>query len=187
MLPVYAAIIAAALAVASALFTVTRQQQAATLKERQQVYAGIMGKKHLRNQLVVSRFEALIFSDYHERRWRLAGAPADSFDFQEAQRWMHKSEDLALEIGRTNQSLFESIGLARATFTSSPQLTDLTEKIYRFGTPRIAPPPEQQDQQSLEQWKTEAVKQLQAWVEREYAQPTDALLTYLQQNMRTKL
>ncbi len=137
MLPVYAAIVAGALAIASAVFTVNRQQQAATLKERQQIYGAVMGKKLLRNQLVVSRFEALIFSDYHEYRWRLAGTPAESFDFQEAQRWMHKSEDLALEIGRTNQSLFESIGLARATFAPSARLSELTESVYRFPTPLI--------------------------------------------------
>ncbi len=132
MMPVYAAIIAAALAVGSAVYSATRQQQAATLKDRQQAYAAIMGEKHLRNQLFVSRFEARIFSDYHERRWQLAGTPDNSFDFQEAQRWEHKSEDFAFEIARTNKALFESIGLARKSFAPTTELTELTERIYRF-------------------------------------------------------
>ena len=170
MMPVYAAILAAALAVASAVYTLTPQQQAATLKERQQAYAAIMGKKHLRNQLFVSRFEAQIFSDYHERRWHLAGTPPNAIDFQEAQRWMHKSEDLALEIARSNQSMFESVGVAQTSFASSTQLAELTERIYRVKTPLIPPPIDRNDEQSLQHWNAEAVKQLQALVEREYAQ-----------------
>ena len=186
MMPVYTAIVVAALAAASAVYTLTRQQQAATLKDRQQAYAAIMGKKHLRNQVFVSRFEALIFSDYHERRWKLAGCPEKSLDLEETQRWMHKSEDLALEIARTNQSLFESIGLARATFAPSVELTNLTERIYRFKTPVIAPPPENADQAALAAWSTQAVKEIQQLVEDEYGKPVDALLDYLQQHMRTK-
>jgi hypothetical protein len=91
-----------------------------------------MGKKQLRRQLFLSRFEAMIFSDYHERRWKLAGSPEKSMDLEEAQRWMHKSENLALDIARTNQALFESVGLARPTFTQSAELTHLTERIYHF-------------------------------------------------------
>ena len=187
MMPVYAAIVAAALAIASAAYTLNRQQSAATLKDRQQTYAAIMGRKHLRSQILVSRFEALVFSDFHERRWRLAGTPADSFDFQEAQRWMHRSEDLVLEFARTNQALFESLAAARTAFPPSPELTQLTEALYHFGTPVIAPAPPDADNQALEQWKTQAVKQLQALVDKSYSAPTDALLKHLEANMQSKL
>lgn len=186
MMPVYAAIVAAAIAIASAVFTVVSQQRMSVLKERQQTYAAIMGARHLRNQLVVSRFEALIFSDYHERRWQLAGSPNDSFDFREAQRWMHRSEELVLEIARANQALFKELGVARTAFSPSPELNELIERLYRFSTPAISFPTGQKGQ-DLEEWKKQAVTQLQALVEKEYGAPTDALLQYLNANMRTGL
>ena len=61
--------------------------------------------KFITTRLSVSRFEAWIFSDYHEARWKLAGDPTGSLDLQEAQRWMGKSEDLALEIAKNNSRI----------------------------------------------------------------------------------
>jgi arsenate reductase-like glutaredoxin family protein len=114
-----------------------------------------MGNKQLRRQLFVSRFEAMIFSDYHERRCKLARSPERSMDLEEAQRWMHKSENLALDIARTNQALFESVGLARPTFTQSAELTHLTERIFYFKTPIISPPSDKADQNGLNGRKTQ--------------------------------
>jgi len=59
------------------------------------VFARLMGRKITTEQLYVSRYEAFMFSDYNEERWRRSGSPKDSLDLQEAQRWMHRSEDLA--------------------------------------------------------------------------------------------
>ncbi|MDO8690027.1 MAG: hypothetical protein Q7R39_08470, partial [Dehalococcoidia bacterium] len=116
-------------------------------QKRQQAYPEIMGRKFLLMQLYVSRFEARIFSDYHEQRWR--NSP-DSLDLSEAQRWMHKSEDLALEIAKTNQSLFESIGLVKASFRRDDELDTLTQHIYHFRTPTIIEPPGSQNAQGLD-------------------------------------
>ncbi len=120
--PLYAALIALLGVVLGAYLTARysfqNQLRLATYQARQQSYAAIMGKKFLLAQLYVSRFEALVHSDYHERLWQLAGSPAASLDLEEAKRWMHKSEDLAIDVARTNQSLFESIGLARASLSS---------------------------------------------------------------------
>ena len=43
-----------------------------------------MGRKFTTTQLYVSKYEALLYSDYHEARWKLAGAPKESLDLQEA-------------------------------------------------------------------------------------------------------
>lgn len=131
------------------------------------------------SQLYVSRFEAWIYSDYHEARWKLAGAPKDSIDLQEAQRWMHKSEDLALEIAKNNQSLFQTLGLIRTSFRRTPTLDSLTEKLYRFKVPEITKRPFDLDANQLEAWKVNAVKQLQELVEREYSKPIDELTAFL--------
>ena len=155
------------------------QLKITSFQKRQQGYAEIMGVRFLLPQLYVSRFEARIFSDYHEQLWHLRGAPRDSFDFQETQRWMHKSEDLALEIAKTNKELFESVGLVRGSFKQSAELDALTERVYHFRTPAIGDPPQTNSAADLETWKTTGVAQLQRLVEQEYAEPIDQLLEYL--------
>ena len=155
------------------------QLEATERQKRQQAYSEVLGRKAVMSQLYVSRFEAWIYSDYHEARWKLAGAPKDSIDLQEAQRWMHKSEDLALEIAKNNQSLFETLGLIRTSFRRTPTLDSLTEKLYRFKVPEITKRPFDLDANQLEVWKVNAVKQLQELVEREYSKPIDELAAYL--------
>ena len=59
------------------------QIKLADRKQKQQSYGNLMGCNHYFSQLVVSRFEAYIFSDYHEERWRISGAPEDSLDLIE--------------------------------------------------------------------------------------------------------
>ncbi len=191
LLPIYVALIAGLFALAggvvgsftTAHFALRNQLRFVSLQNRQRAYAEIMGKRVLLMQLFVSRFEAYIYSDFHEQLWRLAGHPKESLDFDEAKKWMHKSEDLALEIARTKQSLFESIGIARAAFPQSQELDQLTENIYHFKSPKIAASPKSEDQSLLVKWKEEAVGQLQVLVEREYGAPLETLLRLLSQNM----
>jgi len=155
------------------------QFRLATLQSRQQSYAAIMGKKFLITQLYVSRFEALAYSDYHESLWYLAGAPKESLDLEEARRWMRKSEDFAIDIAKANQSLIESVGTARATYPSTAELEELTERVYHFKIPIISPPPQGADRTALDSWKAQVIPALQQVVEREYAEPINALLKCL--------
>ena len=55
-----------------------------------------MGLKIPLIQNYVSRFEASVFSDYHEYCWKMFGCPLDSFDVDETKRPMKRSEDLVL-------------------------------------------------------------------------------------------
>jgi len=148
-------------------------------QKRQQVFSQLMGRKFITTQLYVSRFEAYIFAEYHERRWKLGGAQKDSLDLQETFRWMHKSEDLGLEIARNNQSLFETIGLIRTLFPDTQKLNELVSRIYHFKMLAIIPPGEGMGLDQLNKWKIKGVKDLQDLVEREYAKPIDELLTHL--------
>lgn len=148
-------------------------------QKRQQVFSQLTGRKFVTSQLYVSRFEAQIYSDYHEAKWKQVGHPKDSIDLEEAQRWMHKSEDLALEIAKSNQSLFETIGLIRILFPKSPKLDELIGHLYHFKTPKILGEPLKMDGEQLEEWKIKAVKDLQALVETEYSKPIEDLLEYL--------
>jgi len=188
MMPLYTALIAL-LGVTlgsflTARFSFKNQFRLATYQSRQRSYAELMGKKFLLQQLYVSRFEALIFSDYHERRWNLSGDPPTSLDLDEAKRWMHKSEDFAIDIARTNQTLFESVGLARASFPPNDELERPSDHVYRFGTPTITQAAPGADAAALAAWKVKAVSDLQALVKREYSEPIDTLLVYLRKHMQ---
>src|SRR4051794_39862966 len=72
-------------------FQMSAQNKAQKVEEQRKVFARIIGRKLVTQQLAVSRLEARIFSDYHEEVWKRAGSPKDSLDLSEAQRWMHKS------------------------------------------------------------------------------------------------
>ena len=143
------------------------------------VYSRLMGRRFVTKQLYVSRYEALIFSDYHEARWKLAGSPKESVDLQEAQRWMHRSEDLVFEIVKSNQALFEDLGTVRATFPNTTQLQQLVDPLWQLKALKTNAPPKDLDSEGLVKWRDEAVRQLQALVDSEYGKPIDDLLSYL--------
>ncbi len=155
------------------------QERLHTLKNQQKSFGELMGLKFLLAQLYVSRFEALIYSDYHEAKWKLSGHPKESIDFKEAQRWMYKSEDLAIEIGRTNNQLFSSLGLISTVFPKSKELSSLINSIYSFRIPKINVNAKDLKLHDLEEWKTKAVIGVQKVIDSEIAQPIDKLLNYL--------
>lgn len=163
------------------------QRRIAIYEMREQSYAELMGGKILLQQLYVSRFEALIFSDYHERRWHLRGDPDSSLDLDEAKRWMRKSEDFSIEIARTYQSLLESVGTARVAFPRSDELDRLSDAVYRFKTPKVKPAPPDSDDEELKAWKVDAVHDLQDFVKREYGEPIDGLLEYMRNHLQDPL
>jgi hypothetical protein len=101
-------------------FQMSSQFHLQKVEAQRAVFARLMGRKIITTQLYVSRYEALIFSDYHEERWKRAGAPKDSLDLQESLRWMHRSEDLVSEVVKNDQALFEDIATVRALFPEYP-------------------------------------------------------------------
>ena len=164
-------------------FQFSSQVQLQKIQGQRQVFARLMGRKFATKQLYVSRYEALIFSDFHETRWKRSGSPKDSLDLQEAQRWMRRSEDLVFEIVKNKQALFEDLGTVRALFPDVMQLRKLVERIYGFKALKTSQPPRDASVQELERWKDESVRQLQAVVDREYGGAIDELLNYLSQQL----
>ena len=146
----------------------------------QEAYSKLMGEKAVLTQLLVSRFEAHINSDMHEARWKLAGEPKDSFDLQEAQRWMHKSEDLAIEVAKSRRSLYETLGLIRSYFPNSERLKELTHRIFHTKGIEIKVRPFGLNAEQAEAWAVKAVKDTQNIVDSEYSKPIDELVTYLE-------
>lgn len=170
----------------SAQFQTENQISIQRLQNARDVYSRIMGREFVTKQLYVSRYEALIFSDYHEARWKLTGSPKDSLDVQEAKRWMHRSEDLVFEIVKNNQALFEDLGIVRATFADTTQLRGLVDRLLQFKALKTSVPPKGANIEELRLWKEESVRQLQAVVDSDYGRPFDDLLDYLLKQLPIK-
>ena len=164
-------------------FQFSSQAQLQKIQGERQVFARLMGRKFATKQLYFARYEAMIFSDYHEKRWKGSGSPKDSLDFQEAQRWMRRSEDLVFEIVKNNQALFEDLGSVRALFPDVIQLRKLVDTIYTLKGLKTSQPPSDASAEELEHWKVKSVRQLQALVDREYGRAIDELLNYLSQQL----
>jgi hypothetical protein len=180
-------VLGAILAIGASYFT-TKFQMSSQLhlqkvEEQRRVFARLMGRKFTTEQLYVSRYEARIFSDYHEERWKRAGAPKDSLDLQESKRWMHRSEDLVLEIVKNNQALFEDLATVRALFPDTPRLRELCDHVYAIHSLWTGEPPHDGSIEKLDQWKVEADRQLQEVAVREYGKPIDELVAFLLQQL----
>jgi hypothetical protein len=180
-------ILGAILAIGASYFT-TKFQMSSQLhlqkvEEQRRIFARLMGRKFTTKQLYVSRYEARIFSDYHEERWKRVGAPKDSLDLQESQRWMHRSEDLVFEIVKNNQALFEDLATVRALFPDTPRLRELCDNVYNFHGLWTSEPPHDVPPEKLIEWKEDAVRQLQTVADREYGKPIDELVAFLIQQL----
>jgi hypothetical protein len=60
----------------------------------------------------------------------------------------------------------------------------LSEAIYHFKSPKIAPPSQPNDPAAVAAWKGQAVADLQVLVEKEYGAPLEDLLKLLVKNLR---
>ena len=148
-------------------------------QNRQKAYADLMGQKAMLRQLYVSRVESTILGNYYQARWKLEGYQKESLYLQESINNLRRGEMLTIEVAKTNQKIFETIGLIRTAFPNTPKLNELTEKIYRFHPPKVLGDTSEMDLNELKVWKNESVKNLQDFVEREYSGPIDELLEYM--------
>ena len=159
------------------------QTKLADRKLKQQSYGNLMGYKQYLSQLYVSRFEAYIFSDYHEKRVLLLGENENSHEFNEAKRWMLKSEELVLDISKLQEKVFSTLGVINAVYKNTDELSSLVNNVYKFKRPKISSIPNNIDLQGLETWKTQTVIKVQELVQQEISDPIDKLLTHLSKHV----
>ena len=109
------------------------QLQLTGKQKRLQAYSELMGRKVVMMELFVSRLSAATYKDYHERVWHLTKDSAEGiFHLEEARRELRRTEDLATEIGKSYQNLFETLGLVRSYFPYSPRLKELINQLSQF-------------------------------------------------------
>jgi hypothetical protein len=177
-------LIAGLFAIAGSYFATTFQTSAQHKEQKEEdqrkVFARLMGKKLVTEQLHVSQLEARVFSDYNEELWRRAGFPKDALDLQEAERWMHRGEDLVFELAKNTQALFEDLGTVEALFPDTPRLRELCAPIYKFRSLTLkSPVPHDGPVEKVTQWKDQAEREIQSLAESEYGKPIDQLVAYL--------
>lgn len=152
---------------------------------QEKTYARLSGLRIVLRQALVSRFEALIFSDYHEYKWRNFGG--SGLDLEEAKRWMQKSEDYVDTVTSILRDIFECIADIHIAYSTTVESSNLIERIYNYKTPTIKSPVRGEVPVStldhLENWKKNAVSQLQDLVENECSAPLARLLTELQKQL----
>jgi len=135
------------------------------------------GLRIWRQQLCISRFEAFLFSDYHEFRFELTNNPLDT---DEAGRWMRKSEDLTLDLAKANQQFLEKLGYVSLIFDESDELNSIIEENRKFKNPIIkASRPDDMTLDKLELWKKKYFLEAKKIIDQEYGDKVERLLKKL--------
>lgn len=144
-----------------------------------------MGLKMPISQLYVSRFEAIIYSNYHEKIFAVNNDKQSS-DYSECKRWMQKSEDLVLEISQKQEQLFKTIGLISAIFPESDKFSALVEKIYHYKTPQIKDftDTDTSNSDTLKKIKELCIERLKKLVKDEIETPIEKLLKYIKNHIK---
>ena len=150
-------------------------------KEKIRVYGRLMALRIRLRQVIVSRYEAYICSDYHEALWKTRGASRESIDLEESRRWMTKAEEYVVDITKTLEDLFELYGSISILFDRDTEILKLLDKLYHY--PTIIPPiyPATIPENELSDWKKEAIRQVQELAEKAYGEPLDLLVKALWQ------
>lgn len=147
------------------LFSHRFQKQRDRETQIRTVYARLHGLKQNLKQLYISRFEAYIYFDAHEAKWRNSNYTS-VLDFSEATRWMQKSESLVFEIVKMEQALAESCGILLSFFRHNNEIVTKLKNLLSHSVPNI------QNQsimnwnsEKIDNWKEAAVVQLRTKVD----------------------
>lgn len=153
---------------------------------RESSYERLQGLRNSLLQGYVSRFEALILSDYHEYKYRNLGA--QQLDFEEAKRWLGKSETYVETLTDMESNLAECLADIRTAYKKTSGIAKLTEQISHHKIPEIKSPLRGEvavkTVGELEAWKEKAVKDLHQLVETEIGRPSGRLAAELENQVR---
>jgi hypothetical protein len=149
-------------------------------QKRQQAYSELMAKKAILTQLITSYLVANTYFQHQEGRWWLAqGTPDESIHLEEARKWMNEAGELILEIAKSRQSFYETLGLIRSYFPYSPQLKELTYKIYHYKIFEVKQRPYNMDAEQLQKWRDKTINEIQE-INDELNNLIDNLVRYLE-------
>jgi len=159
------------------------QLKTTTWEKRQQAYPEIMGLRFLRVEQLYQSYQAKFFRGFNTWKWHKS-EDKDPLEQSRAEHCRQKHEDLLLEVARTNERLFKSIGLAKGSFLHSTELDSLIAPIYQFSNPDIPLPlPQTADVKNMNTWTDTAKQNLQNFIFEKHVKPINALLNYLKAHM----
>jgi len=87
------------------------------------------------------------------------------------------------EFTKALKDLFEIIGLIRVLFPLTPELNELTERIYAFQSLEIGGDPFKMNLNELEEWKAKVMKSAHDITRTEFGKPIEDLLECLSKEM----
>lgn len=163
------------------------QLKTTTWEKRQQAYSEIMGLRFLQVETVHQAYQAKILQSRDLWRWAKSEFK-DSSHLSEADRYMIRHENLILEVARTNERLFKSIGLAKGTFPISTELDSKVDLIYRhpiFEIPNLLP--QTANTKEIITWTDSAKQDLQKFLFEKLVMPIDGLLKYLKEHIEDEI
>jgi hypothetical protein len=140
-------------------------------------YSDLMGNKAILRQQFVSYMVARINFDYHNRIWVISGSPGASVNLDEAKIALRKCENLALEILKTQQKIYEDFATFRLAFPRNPEILSQIDLIYKSNAPDVTGGDTLDSLVELDQWQKSARAQVGPFVQREYSEPVDKLLS----------
>ena len=149
-------------------------------QKRLQAYSELMGRGAVLSQLITSNLVANTHFQHQVGLWWLAGeSTRASLHLEEARKWMHEAGETTVEIIKSRQSLYETLGLIRSYFPYSPTLKELTHKIYRYKMFEINERPHNMDAEQLENWKNKTINEIREATD-ELDKLIDELVIYLE-------
>jgi len=146
-------------------------------QSRRRAYAEIQGR-----QLVFWQFHAFLLdaeAKYILYSQRIALGDSDPTLRQELAREAARHDALLVDATRAWQNLFESMALARISFSDTAELRVLLQTIYDFSPVRISSPRAALAVAALNQWSVDAQREASNQIEIQFKQPVKKLLAYL--------
>lgn len=167
----------------SVKFQLENQLAIQKAQDARAVYSRLMGHRIILRQILVNAYESRVNAYTHDARWALDGYSKDSINLHEAQRWFRRTDDLALISGKNYQAFFEDLGLVQATFSNSPKLKQLIDRVMVSEGMVIEKPPKGLDVQALNKWQNKKLVQVGLAVKSELTTPLGDLLDYLSEQL----
>ena len=152
-------------------------------QKRLQAYSELMARGAVLSQLITANLVANTHFQYQEGLWWLAGeSTRASLYLEEARKWMHEAGETTVEIIKSRQSLYETLGLIRSYFPYSPNLKELTHKIYRYRMFEVNERPHNISAEQLKDWENKTINEI-----REATNELDKLIDELVIHLETEI
>lgn len=159
--------------------TTSNQSRLAERQQRQKTYGEIRGRALMLTQLYVSLQQAQIDRDVADVQAHFTKEPQAVTRMGELAK---RSDDLLVDLGRSKQVLFESIGTAEALFPPTDEFQRRLDAVWNLKAPHYTRMSEAEMNAGPERahaWRDEQMDKLKQYVDAQVVAPLKGLGEYL--------